>query len=283
MFNKQYICLVAGLREYALDADTRALNLSELLQEIYMELSSSDAESVKLLYGFYDCENIASLFAGRSNFNPLGQLSREQIEAILRGAELSAEVEKGLLPNGVIDVIEAYSTKGGVASDMDMSQSFERSLFTAYYLACNNSSSSYLKRWSEADRNLRNVAAAINARLSGRAIEQVVVGDGGVVEQLVRSSAADFGLRGELNYLDIIISAINDESNIVEKERKIDMIRWDLAEELSEGEYFSINFVLAYLSKINIIARWSLLNAERGREMFAKLMSELSGKDLINK
>ena len=98
-----------------------------------------------------------------------------------------------------------------------------------------------------------------------------------------RSSAADFGLRGELAYVDAVIAAVNDEPNMVEKEHKLDMVRWEQAGELAGFDYFNINAILSYLAKINIVARWSLLDPKRGREMFERIMAELDGKELINK
>ncbi|MFI3304427.1 MAG: DUF2764 family protein [Rikenellaceae bacterium] len=281
MFSKQYICLVAGLHEYTIDSDAKGLNLAALLEEIYDDLSKSDAVSVRLLYGYYDCENIAAAYASRSSFNPLGQLSKESVAAIVAGDESGEENPLELLPESVVRVVEAYTSKEAKSDLMETSQSFDRALFTAYYEACAVSKSRLLREWSEADRNLRNVAAAITARGASRPVEDVVVGDGGVVDQLVKSSAADFGLRGELSYIDAVIGAVSDEPNLIEKERRIDLVRWDVVEELMEGEYFSIDYILGYLVKVNIVARWRSLDLERGREMFAKLMSELSGKDLI--
>ena len=54
------------------------------------------------------------------------------------------------------------------------------------------------------------MTAAVTARAAGRPVEEVTVGGGDVVEQLERSSAADFGLRGELPYIDAVIAAVND-------------------------------------------------------------------------
>ena len=48
-------------------------------------------------------------------------------------------------------------------------------------------------------------------------------------------------------------------------------------------DYFDVNAILSYLVRINIVARWTLLDAARGREMFARLLAELDGKELINK
>ena len=121
------------------------------------------------------------------------------------------------------------------------------------------------------------------AREAGRAIKDVVIGDGEVVEQLVRSSAADFGLRGELQYIDAVIAAVSDEPNIVEKERKIDAIRWAEAEDIAAYDYFNVNYILSYLVKVNIVARWTLLSPEVGREMLNKLIASLDASKLVNK
>ena len=234
MFATQYYCLVASLKEYALDADTKGFDARAIVSGILEEVNRGDAREVRLLYGYYDCENIAD-------------------------------------------------PEGEDAETVDTSRRFEKELFGAYYAACGKAGSRFLREWSAFDRNLRNVSAAVTARAAGRAVEEVVVGGGDVAEQLQRSSAADFGLRGELPYIDAVIAAVNDEANLVEKEHKIDLIRWNEAVELATFDYFDVNAILSYLVRINIVARWTLLDAARGREMFARLLAELDGKELINK
>ena len=274
MFDKNYYCLVAGLREYTLDADTKGFDAKEIVDEILEELSTADAAAVRLLYGYYDCENIIALRAGRAAYNPLGNIAREQLENELK--------QPALLPEAVARVVRAYNEpEGEWAEGLDMTHSFEKAIFTAYYAECTASKCRFLREWAEFDRTLRNVAAAAVARTLDRTIDGVTVGGGDVVEQLHRSSAADFGLRGELAYIDAVIAAVNDEQNLVEKEHKIDLVRWDYAAELSSFDYFNINAVLSYLVKINIVARWSLLDVKRGREMLERLMTELDGKELV--
>ena len=274
MFEKNYYSLVAGLKEYTLDADTKGFDAKEIVGEILEELSSGDAALVSLLYGYYDCENLIALRAGRAAYNPLGNLSREELESELK--------RPTLLPESVACVIRAYNEpESEWAEGLDMTQSFEKALLTAYYAECAASKSRFLREWAEFDRTLRNVAAAAVARTLDRTIDSVTVGGGDVVEQLHRSSAADFGLRGELAYIDAVIAAVNDEQNIVEKEHKIDLVRWEYAGELASFDYFNINAVLSYLVKINIVARWSILDVKRGREMLERLMAELDGKELV--
>ncbi len=274
MFEKNYYSLVAGLKEYTLDADTKGFDAPQIVAEIVEDLSATDAAALRLMYGYYDCENIIALRAGRSAYNPLGNIAREEL------ADELAMPKR--LPEAMARVVRAYADpEGEDAEGLDMSRSFEKALLTAYYEECAKSKCRFLREWSDFDRTLRNVAAAIVARAAGRSIESVTIGGGDVVDQLQRSSAADFGLRGEVAYIDSVITAVNDEQNLVEKEHKIDLVRWEQASELSGFDYFNINAILSYLAKINIVARWALLDPKRGREMFERIMAELDGKELV--
>ncbi len=276
MFGTDYYALVSGFREYALDAETKGFDIEAILAEVGETVSARDMKCVRLLYAYYDCENIVALHNGGTAHNRLGRLSAEETEQEMKSPKL--------LPKRIARVLRAYANpEGEDAEDLDMSISFARALFGAYYEECAASSSRFLREWSEFDRTLRNVIAAATARSQGVPVETVTVGGGETVGQLQRSSAADFGLRGELSYMDAVISVVNDEHNMLEKERKIDRIRWDMASELSTFDYFDIDAVLAYLVKVNMVARWTLLDRRYGREMFERLMAELDGKELINK
>ena len=276
MFANNYYCLVAGLREYTLESEKKGFDARERVSDILAELSKSDAEAVRLLYGYYDCENIIAMRSGRAAFNALGNFSREEL-----AEELEAPKR---LPKGVAKVVRLYAAPDSEeAEGADLSLGFEKALWTAYYDECSHSKCSFLRAWSAFDCTLRNVSAAAVARAIDRPVEEVVIGEGYIVKQLRRSSAADFGLRGEVSYLDAVIAAVNDEQNLVEKEHKIDLIRWEQALELTSFDYFNINAILSYLVRINIVARWAVLDAKRGRDMLERIMAELDGKDLINK
>ena len=273
MFSSSYYTLVAGFREYALDSDTKGFDVKAILEEVFEALSSSDAKAVKLLYAYYDCENLISRHNGSSTYNPLGLLSSEEIDEELRQpSRLIAPLAK---------VVRDYVLPADEdAEDVDLSQPFAKALMTAYYKACAASGSRLLKEWSTADRTIRNIVAATLARRQGVAVESVVVGGDSVAASLSRSSAADFGLRTEIPYVEPLIAAVVDEHNMVEKERKIDNIRWSVLSELSSFYYFDVNAVIAYLVKVNMVARWAALDAKVGRELFDRLVSELNSADI---
>ncbi len=276
MFANNYYTLVAGFREYALDAETKGFDIEQILTDVEESLSAKDWREVQLLFAYYDCENLVALRNGGASHNRLGRLSSDELaEELLRPTHL---------PEHISCVLRAYAQPDGEdAETVDVEQPFAASLFAGYYAECATSASRFLREWAESDRTLRNVTAAIVARERGLAVDTVTVGGGEIVEQLHRSSAADFGLRGELQYVDSLIAAVGDESNLLEKERKIDLIRWSIASELSQFDYFDLNAVMCYLVKVCIVARWSALDRKTGRAMFERLMAELDGKELVGK
>ena len=279
MFSTEYFYLVSSLREWAIDSDTKGFSVREILDEILDELTTQDRKAVELLYGYYDCENVIARMVGRNRYNQLGNLTVEQLDDLLNNRNYA------LLPKRVADVVKLYVEADDEERDSDvvLEESVERAIFGAYYATLVESKSRFLKGWGEFDRTLRNISAAVAAREAGRQVKDVLVGGGDVVEQLARSSAADFGLRGELPYIDAVISAITDEPNIVEKERKIDAIRWAEAEEIAVFDYFDINYILSHLVKVNIVARWTLLSPEVGRQMLNRFIESLDAKELVNK
>ncbi len=274
MFGKQYYSLVAGLREYTLDADIKGFDARAIIDEIRAQLSSSDRKVLDMFYTYYDIENILAMRSARSRFSVLGNFTRE---------ELAAELEKpSALPQFITRILYAYDNPDSIeAQGVDLTVPLERALFAAYYAQCEKSKSGFMVRWAVFDRTLRNIIAALTARSKGIAVSDVVVGGGDTVESLSRSSASDFGLRAEIEYMDAVLSAVSDDANLLEKERKIDMIRWDKSEELTAFDYFNIDAVLAYLVRVNIVYRWMGLDAATGRAMYEKLIGSLSAEDKI--
>ena len=52
---------------------------------------------------------------------------------------------------------------------------------------------------------------------------------------------------------------------------------WDWLEEHTALDYFNIEYLFAYLCKLEILERWVKLNAEEGEKVFRKLIDSLKG------
>lgn len=271
---KNYYTLVAGLREYTLGADQKNFDARAIIDDIREQLSGKDEGALELLYNYYDIENIVNMKAGRNQFSAIGNFTREQLEEEIK--------EPVRLPKYIGNVIRAYADpENADFEEIDREKAFEKSLFEAYYKELGRSRCKFLRSWGEFDRNLRNLSAAFTARRLGRTVAEALVGEGYVVDTISRSSAADFGLKGELEYIDQVVAAIAEEGNLLDKENKIDHIRWEMADELTTFDYFNINTILAYLVKVNIVHRWVSLDPKAGREMFEKLLASLSSGQII--
>lgn len=278
---KNYYCLVAGLKDYTLEGDARGFDAREVIDEIAEELSRDDARALRGWMLFEDVCNMVNLYSGREGFSTLGNFSREELEAIMESpAELPAELA---------EVVEVFAElrKGDIEPDdsrlsrVDVSRPFATELYAAYYRFVERSSCRFLREWGEADRNLRNIIAALTARRKGMNVAEQLVGGGEIVQQLSRSSSADFGLKGEIGYIDSLIAALGENDNLIDKEHRIDMIRWALAEELTTFDYFNINFLLGYVVRLSLVHRWARLDAERGKEMFQRLIASLGATEQI--
>ncbi len=276
MFAKQYYTLVAGLKEWALDADTKGFDAREIIDSVVEQLDGRDADAVRMLYTFYDIENIISLRTGRSRFSALGNFTAE---------ELAEELENPReLPAFIARLIAAYADPEDEQWEgMDLSKPFEKALFEAYYEECARSKSGFLAEWAAFDKTLRNVSAAVTARRLDVAVADVIVGADEFTSNLTRSSAADFGLKGELPWIDTLLNALAEDVNMIDKEHRIDLLRWNYTEELTAFDYFNIDVVLAYLIRVNLVHRWCALDVERGREMYKRLVGGLSARDKIEK
>jgi hypothetical protein len=274
MFSNQYYTLVAGLREWALDADTKGFDARAIIDAVAEELSAGDAKAVKLLYTYYDIENLLTLRRGGSRVVGLGNLSAEQLTEEMEHPEQ--------LPQFAQKLILAYARPEDTEwDDVDKSVAFEKAMFEAYYNECAHSSSGFLREWAAFDKALRNVSAAVTARRLDMPVADVLVGDDEIVQGLTKSSAADFGLKGELPWIDSLLSALGEDVDMLDKEHRIDLIRWEMSEELTAFDYFNIDAVLAYLVRINLVDRWSRLDGARGKEMYQRLVSALSARDKI--
>ena len=277
---RNYYYLVAGLREYSLDADTKGFDAVVLRDEIAEELQAKDREYLRELYTFYDIANIISLWNGKGNFNTLGNLTKEEIEQEIEQPEK--------LPAYIGDVILAYRNKiredkfNVIDETIDTDVPFERTLWTRFYDACEKSKNKFIREWYAFDKQLRNISAAYTARKMGRDVEPELVGQSDINTALARNSSADFGLKAEIDYIDSLVQLLENK-NMVEKERQLDLLRWSVVDEMTDFDYFTMNKILAYCVKINIIHRWMSLDKQIGNEMFLRLVEELTGREIVSR
>jgi len=67
------------------------------------------------------------------------------------------------------------------------------------------------------------------------------------------------------------------EANIIEREKKLDMLYWQKVDEIVINDLFDIDLILAFIVKARIVARWEALDPVKGAELFSNLVKEVRG------
>jgi hypothetical protein len=71
---------------------------------------------------------------------------------------------------------------------------------------------------------------------------------------------------------------LTDDGDILEAERLLFSVAWDVWSRLADFRHFSFEAVILYLARWEIIDRWTSRDATRGRQRFEQLISETLGK-----
>ena len=150
----------------------------------------------------------------------------------------------------------------------------EDRLAQLYYAHAMNSGNAFVERWFRFNLDLNNFLTAITARRYKLDVKNLIVGNSEVAKALRTSNSRDFGLTGLMDSFEEIMR-ISEIENLVERERRLDVFKWEWMEEASFFDYFSVEKLFAFLIKVQIIERWMTLDAEAGGELLRSMIRQL--------
>lgn len=105
-------------------------------------------------------------------------------------------------------------------------------------------------------------------------VAPLIVGDTEVCQALRTSNARDFGLATEVDYLEALMK-ISEVEELVEREKKIDQLRWNWMEEATFFNYFTVERLFVFLLQLEMIERWISLDKEKGNKLFRSMIAAL--------
>ena len=73
------------------------------------------------------------------------------------------------------------------------------------------------------------------------------------------------------------IKDILENVDFVQREQKMDELKWEKASDIARMDYFNMNAILAFMAKAKTVQRWAELDPVKGQEMFEKLVKEVRG------
>ena len=265
-----YYCLVTGLPELSLEDGKLSYTVANFKTEIYPELSKSDKKLIDLFYLKYDNQNLLALLKDKEAIvdTSLGNFSADELLGVIASFKEETAPDKKF-PSYFYEFAELY-----LNTPEEERFGLEDKLHGFYYHYAMKCGNKFVSEWFELNLNVNNILAAMAARKYKMDVTRVSVGTNVVAEALRTSNARDFGLADDLEYFEQL-TRINDTVDLVDREKKIDLLKWNWMEDNTFFNYFTIEKIFIFLMKLEMIERWVSLDKEKGNEMFRKLIDQL--------
>jgi hypothetical protein len=261
-----YHCLISGLPDLFLDESEVNFSMLDFKTSLVDELYPEDYQLARKLFLPYDNANLLRVLREQyDQFDPLGNYTMEEFDQ-----ELDEEEAQGILPGYMYDFVAEYREN----KDSRTLKQWENHLTGLYQQYILQTPNDFIKQWFTFEMHVTNLLVGMNCRNFERDPEEELIGDNFVTEAIKRSSAKDFGLETELEYTGEVIS-IAEKQNLLTREKSLDQFKWEKINELTLFHYFSVEVVLAYILKLQMVYRWMHLDEKTGRKMFEQLINEL--------
>ncbi|MCR5820329.1 MAG: DUF2764 domain-containing protein [Bacteroidaceae bacterium] len=268
-----YYTILTGQPPLRPDKVEQRASLAEMKDMVIEATSGKDARDVQTFFLRFDCMNLVRLLRNgkTEEINPLGLLSREQLDELMLGQEGTGwglETQPEFLRAFTARYRKKANQIGWFSAD---------DILLQYYDYAISHSDGILSEWYELNLNLQSLMTAFIARKNNWRVADYVKGQGEVCDAIRNSSAADFGLAAQLPYIDEIIK-IADEPDPVSKEKQTDAFKWKWLDEHSFMEPFDIVALIFYLARTEMLDRWDLLDVEQGKARFTAIINNLRGE-----
>ncbi|NLG15894.1 MAG: DUF2764 family protein [Fibrobacter sp.] len=267
-----YYFLVAGLPDISLDEGKNVPSFTDFIAETEEQVTGTDRKLLKLIRLPFDNDNLISILENKTDFDPKGNFSRDTLTSSIKNPEI--------LPKYMQLFLESYKENRQVFPGL-INRDQLNWFFFDEVIANNNA---FIKEWFTFELNLRNLVAGINSRKGlkhfdelaterDKAVSTMIIGRNDVAELILRSNAPDFGLSSILPWTEKVLAI--SRGNLLEMEKGLDSLRWEMLNDLTTFSYFGIEKVLAFSIKLAIVERWKVLDPKTGRERLEMLAEEL--------
>lgn len=274
---KEYYYFVSGLPALNPE-DTKLLQTPLMfLRDAGDHLDKPDYDMLKLLFIPNEITNLIILLLNKETWIDESTISREEwLELIdylkeLGDAKPAPQVlKKYNIPQYLIDYVHSYL----LANEPKPENEIYKDLFTLFYDSVADHEDKFIRDWFRFDADLKNIVIALNCRKHDISYQDQLIGTNDLTDRILKSSAADFGLSKEYPYFDIL-ARLNEQTDIIEKEKGLDALRWKWIDNETFFEYFTLPRLMGHLIKLHIIFRWIHLSQSVGEKRFQQILYEL--------
>ena len=279
-----YYYLFSSLPELTFNEKTDYRELYYLFEESMEILAEEDKISMTYVRYPIDNANAIHLLEGREEkFMNGGNYSLK---------ELKSEIETlDTLPLYMVQFLQMYKQFQAPFNNQNLIDLLNEMFYSQVLKIIDSNfdretsqESDFIKLWYGFERDLKNVLTVQECNLHNISIErretfrlsqkkgQLLSGDYDITNSLLHSKAYDYSLTGALTWMPSVLKLKSE--NIEQYEKEILMIKLDMLDEFTEGETFSLNLILSFFIKLQLLIRWSSLDEVSGKNF----IENLSGK-----
>lgn len=263
LFKENYYYFVAGLQDVTIDTDRLVFDNNALQKELRDVLSKKDYLLYQKILLPIDNQNLLNILNKADiSFNELGSFSKEELEANIR--------EPYSLPEYMQKFINAFKENEPIYPSL----SWENQLLSLFYDEVLQDKNEFIRNWYELDYNVKNILTGVLCKKHKMSLETQIIGNNDIAKTIKASQSSDLGLTGIVDYIEDIIN-IAQNSDAIEREKAIDVFKWNYLNEMIFFEYFTIDRILTFVIKTNMIERWLKIDTQYGNELFGMLQKEL--------
>lgn len=200
----------------------------------------------------------------------MAQLNASNAKSAPAMDELTEELREHLTRQD-FKLIELLSEKLEPAEDGTLDREKAEEYFNVR-LNCNNR---FVREWTKFNLTINNILTAMICRKNGWSIKDNLVGSDAVTEAILENQTVkDFALREEFDDFGTLMQILETE-NLMEREQKIDALKWQWLEDNTLFCYFTVEEVLVHFLKAQMLNRWNILTAEEGERVFREIIDNL--------
>ncbi|MDR1170643.1 MAG: DUF2764 domain-containing protein [Prevotellaceae bacterium] len=265
----KYYCLISSLPELFFETESsQNFDFLHIRDYILEKISDKDADYAHVLLNGIDNYNLITAIYGKNRaWKKGGKLEFRSTD----------DLDRSALPEYMLyflEYMDNYKAEHKTNPDESVAEKY---LLELYYDKAENSDNTFIAKWFRFDREMKNIQAAYLSRQLGILSEDYLLKKDAVTDFLLKNVSPDFGLSREKDYAPELFQAL-ETHNLLERENKLDMLRWKQIDEINIMEYFSIDVALGIVQKAHIADRWLALNSENGKKLFRKLIDDLVKK-----
>ena len=268
----KYYYLIAGLPNISLEDNKVPYTLAEFRDELDQALTRADRKLIDLFFLKFENRNLISQIRfPDADLDDKGRITFDEFSELIKALKDGKKLPKNKrIPPYFVEFIQTYLN----TEEEEVLVAWEDRLAGLYYNQAIKCQNQFVSEWFELNLNINNILTAITCRKYGFDKANFIVGDNEIAQKLRLSNARDFGL-GESFESFSDIQRIAEETDLLLREKKLDVLRWQWLDDKTFFKAFEVEIVFTYLVRLEMMERWTLLDKAMGEKTLREMIGEM--------